>query len=188
MAFPRRVLGDQEHLLLHTHPHWKMLVLPVALVPIVVGLAAFGFAAMPSGSMQTAGRYTVIGVGLILLIAFSFLPWLRWRTTHFVLTDQRIILRSGILSRTGRDIPLARVNDVTFTHTLFERLLRCGTLVVESGGERGQLVVDDMPKVEDVQRRLAGLVESSLDGRRVAPPEQWQHDDSADADATRSVD
>jgi uncharacterized membrane protein YdbT with pleckstrin-like domain len=188
MAFPQRVLGDGEHLLLHEHQHWKALVLPIALVPVVVGLAAFGFAAMPAGSVQTAGRYTVIGVALILLFAFSFLPWLRWRTTHFVLTDQRIILRSGILSRTGRDIPLARVNDVTFTHTLFERLLRCGTLVVESGGERGQLVVDDMPRVEDVQRQLAELVEKSLDGRRIAPPEQWRHDDSEEADATRTVD
>jgi uncharacterized membrane protein YdbT with pleckstrin-like domain len=182
MAFPDRVLTDGEELVAHLRPHWKALVLPIGLVPVIVGVAAFGVAAAPAGSLQAATRWAVVGVALILLFAFSFLPWLRWRTTHFVLTTHRIITRSGVLSRTGRDIPLARVNDVTFSHTLFERMLRCGTLIVESGGERGQLVLPDVPRVEDVQRDLADLVEDNLT-RRTPPDQRRPEEDATDPDA-----
>lgn len=166
MGFPQRILADGEDLVLAQHPHWRTLLLPAALVPIEAGVAAFGVAAMPDGNLQLPGRYAVVGIAVILFFAFSFLPWLRWRTTHFVLTTQRIILRSGILSRSGRTIPLARINDVTFRHHVVERLLGCGTLVIESGGERGQLVLTDVPEVEEVQRQLASLIdERSIDER-----------------------
>jgi hypothetical protein len=56
-------------------------------------------------------------------------------------------------------VPLARVNDVSFQHTLGERLFGSGTLTVESAGERGQVVLADVPRVESVQRRLYRLVE-----------------------------
>lgn len=184
MSYQQRLLADDEELVLHQHPHWKVLVLPMALVPLVVGIAAFGIAAMPQGSMHNPGRYAVLGVALVLVFAFSFLPWLRWRTTHFILTNRRIVVRSGVLSRSGRDIPLARVNDVTFSHTLIERMFRCGTLVVESGGERGQLVLPDVPEVEQVQRRLSELVEASLEVRGGRPPGQRDPAGETDADVT----
>jgi uncharacterized membrane protein YdbT with pleckstrin-like domain len=186
MAFPQRLLGDDERLVMHQHPHWKVLVLPTLLLPVIVGAAAFGVAAMPDGSAQAAARWAVIGVALVALVILCVVPWLRWRTTHFILTDQRIVLRSGILSRTGRDIPLARVNDVTFSHSLVERLLRCGRLMVESGGERGQIVLDDVARVEQVQRRIAELVEDSLDtGRRAAPDQR--RSPAAEADDATAV-
>ena len=77
------------------------------------------------------------------------------------MTNKRVVVRTGILSRTGRDIPLTRVNDVTFTHNLLERILRCGTLVVESAGERGQVQLTAVPRVEQVQRTLYELVEKA---------------------------
>lgn len=172
MAFVDRVLADDERLVIHQHPHWKQLLVPACLVPLVVGVCTFGILAMPPGHLQAPGRGAIAGIGLVLLVAFSLLPWLRWRTTHFLVTDQRVIVRSGVLSRTGRDIPLSRVNDVTFTHHLVERVLRCGTLTIESGGERGQLVLTDVPQVELVQRVLAELVERTLAAEHRAPGPQ----------------
>jgi uncharacterized membrane protein YdbT with pleckstrin-like domain len=64
-----------------------------------------------------------------------------------------------VLSRSGRDVPLGRVNDVSFEHTLLERLLRSGTLTVESAGERGLIVLRDVPHVESVQAELYELIE-----------------------------
>jgi uncharacterized membrane protein YdbT with pleckstrin-like domain len=90
---------------------------------------------------------------------FSLRPFLRWQATHYVITNRRIVLRSGILSRRGRDIPLNRVNDVSFEHGLIERLLRTGSLTVESAGERGQLVLTDVPRVERVQHTIYELVQ-----------------------------
>jgi uncharacterized membrane protein YdbT with pleckstrin-like domain len=97
----------------------------------------------------------------VLLAGYSLRPFLRWVTTHFVVTDRRVLVRTGILARTGRDVPLSRINDITFSHTFFERLLGCGTLVVESAGERGQVTLSDVPKVESVQRTLYDLVEQT---------------------------
>jgi membrane protein YdbS with pleckstrin-like domain len=74
-------------------------------------------------------------------------------------------MRSGILAREGRDVPLSRVNDVSFQHTLLERILRCGTLIVESAGERGQVTLTDVPRVERVQRTVYDLVDKAGDGR-----------------------
>jgi uncharacterized membrane protein YdbT with pleckstrin-like domain len=70
-----------------------------------------------------------------------------------------VLLRTGVLSRSGRDVPLGRINDVSFEHTLLERMLRCGTLTVESAGERGLIVLTDIPRVEAVQGTLYQLME-----------------------------
>jgi uncharacterized membrane protein YdbT with pleckstrin-like domain len=86
-------------------------------------------------------------------------PVLRWRTTTYELTTRRLRMRSGIVARQGRDIPLARINDVSFEKGLLDRLLGSGRLVVESAGEHGQLVLTDIPGVEYVQATLFRLTE-----------------------------
>jgi uncharacterized membrane protein YdbT with pleckstrin-like domain len=99
----------------------------------------------------------VIGVGLL---AWQTLwPWLEWRTTHYVFTSERVLLREGVLARHGRDIPLARINDVSFSKGLLDRLLGSGRLTVESAGEHGQIVLNDIPQVEATQGTLYRLVE-----------------------------
>ncbi len=99
----------------------------------------------------------------------SIRPWLRWVTTSYVVTTHRVVIRAGIVSRTGRDVPLQRLNDVTFHHGLVERLLfRSGTLTIESAGERGQVVLDDVPRVEDVQSTIYRLAEEDDVRRRLA--------------------
>jgi uncharacterized membrane protein YdbT with pleckstrin-like domain len=86
-------------------------------------------------------------------------PVLRWRTTSYELTTRRLRLREGILARSGRDFPLIRISDVSFSHGLIDRLLGCGKLIVESAGEHGQLVLTEIPQVEQVQATLFQLVE-----------------------------
>ena len=149
MAYPKKLLSDDETIVLETHPHWKTLVLPVLELLVVLGVVGFLVAVVG----DRVAQYVSVGTAFILVVVFFVVPFLRWRTTLFVLTNKRVVVRTGILSRTGRDIPLSRVNDVTFTHNLLERMLRCGTLVVESAGERGQVQLTDVPRVEQVQRR-----------------------------------
>jgi uncharacterized membrane protein YdbT with pleckstrin-like domain len=155
VAYPKKLLSDDESVVLETHPHWKTLVLPVLELLVICGVAGFLLAVVD----PDVAKYVIIGVGLVLVLLAFVIPLLRWRTTLFVLTDKRVVVRTGILSRTGRDIPLTRINDVTFSHNLLERILGCGTLVVESAGERGQVQLTEVPKVEQVQRQLYELVE-----------------------------
>ena len=105
---------------------------------------------------------------MLLLLRFSLWPYVQWQTTRYVLTTRRIVIRQGVFGRSGRDIPLTRVNDVSFRHSLFERLLRCGTLTIESAGEHGQVVLPEVPTVEIVQREVYKRVEAEV--RRMGGP------------------
>ena len=155
MGYPTKLLGDDEQVVLDLHPHWKRLVLPVLVLLVVLGLTGFLLAQVGDGT----GRLVIAVVAVVLAVAFCVVPYLRWQTTLFVVTTRRVVVRTGVLSRQGRDIPLSRVNDVTFSHDLLERMLGCGTLVVESAGERGQVTLTEVPRVESVQRTIYELVE-----------------------------
>jgi uncharacterized membrane protein YdbT with pleckstrin-like domain len=160
VGFPESVLTKDEHVEIHLHPHWKVLVLPVlAAVVLVAGvLAAWIF--LPKAGWSNIALIAVGAVALILFVWWSVWPWLVWRTTHYVFTNERVIMREGVFAREGRDIPLNRVNDVSFHHTFFERLLGTGVLTIESAGERGQIVLPNIPHVEKIQSQLYELTEA----------------------------
>lgn len=178
MAYPRKLLADDEQAELELHPHWKALVGPVLALLTVVPLAAFGAARVPDGEAQVPLRVAIAVVAALIVLALTVLPFLHWVTTHYVVTDRRLITRRGIIARTGRDMPLTRINDISFSHTVLERLLGCGTLVVESAGERGQLVLADVPNVEAVQRRIYELADARERDPRAR--DEWPGDDRRD--------
>jgi uncharacterized membrane protein YdbT with pleckstrin-like domain len=160
MAFPENILDDGEEVLRNLRPHWRRVAVPVALLPIVVGLASFGWFTLPSGGARKPLRYVILVVALLILLRWSLRPVLFWLTTRYVVTNRRVLMRNGVLSRTGRDVPLTRVNDVSFSRTIVERCFGSGTLVIESAGDRGQVILRDVPTVEAVQRDIYRLVES----------------------------
>ncbi len=157
--------AGQERSVLILHPHWKVLLGPVILGALVVAAALAGLTVIPAGSAAGTERLVTAAAAVALLLVWVVRPVLRWKTTTYELTTGRLRLREGILTRSGRDIPLARISDVSFTRSLLDRLLGAGRLVVESPGEHGQIVLTDIPSVERVQAILFGLVEEQ---RRLA--------------------
>ncbi|MFC5992797.1 PH domain-containing protein [Pseudonocardia hispaniensis] len=153
MAYPDDLLVDGERVVLHKHPHWKMLVLPVLVFLVTVGVAAYLAALVRNQSWASIAWIALAAVGVLIVLWFTALPFVRWRTTHFVVTTHRVLVREGVLSRQGIDIPMSRINSVQFRHTLVERLLRCGTLVIESASDE-PLEFDDVPDVERVHATL----------------------------------
>jgi uncharacterized membrane protein YdbT with pleckstrin-like domain len=152
-------LTDDEELVLRLHPHWKTLVGPLLVAVLVVAAALVAEVLIPSGSAASVERLVAAAVAILALMLWLMVPVLRWRTTLYELTTRRLRMRDGIVTRHGRDIPLARINDVSFTKGLLDRLLGCGRLVVESAGEHGQIVLTDIPRVEFTQATLFRLVE-----------------------------
>jgi uncharacterized membrane protein YdbT with pleckstrin-like domain len=169
MGYPRRLLNADEEIVFDLRPHWKALVQPAVLAPLIVGAAAFLMARVPEGDLRGWLRLGISATAVALLVAYCVVPLLRWLTTHFVVTTRRVIMRSGVLSRAGRDLPLFRINDVTFEHSFVERLLGAGTLIVESAGERGQVTLTDIPHPEEVQREVYRLIELDDLRRREQP-------------------
>jgi len=155
-------LSDGEEVVLDLHPHWGRLFLPVLVLLLACLLAGFGVALIPKGGGQQIERWILVAIAAVVVIWRTILPYLRWLTTKYVLTTDRLVIRSGIMARHGRDIPLNRINDVSFSETVLERMLRSGTLVVESAGDNGQISLTDVPKVEYVQREVYRMVDQNL--------------------------
>ena len=141
------------------HPHWKTLIRPILIAVLVVAAALIAVALIPSGSGAAAARGAVGVVAVLVLMVWLIVPVLRWRTTTYELTTKRLRTRYGIVTRHGRDIPLTRINDVSFQKGILDQLLGAGRLVVESAGEHGQILLNDIPHVEQVQGTLFRLVE-----------------------------
>lgn len=160
MALSEKNLIDGEHVVMELREHPKALVWPAALlVAVLVGAVAV-VTLVPEG----AGRWAGLGVLALVAVVWVFLPWLKWRTTSFSVTNQRIAMRSGLVTRVGRDIPLYRINDVAMEKGLVDRMFGCGTLVVSDSTEKQGMVLHDVPDVEDVHRRLQELLFAADDG------------------------
>ena len=126
---------------------------------VLVAAALIAEVVIPSNSAAAVERLVVAAVAILAVMLWLIAPVLRWRTTTYELTTRRLRVRSGIVTRHGRDIPLARINDVSFEKGLLDRLLGSGRLVVESAGEHGQILLNDIPRVEFTQATLFRLVE-----------------------------
>lgn len=153
MPYPEGLLVGDEQLVVHKHPHWKTLLLPVLVLFLIVGLGSYLAALVAGTSWQSSGWIGLAVLGSIALWWLTVIPLLRWRTTHFVLTTRRVMVREGILSRSGIDIPINRINTVQFRHSLLGRILNYGTLVIESAAEE-PLELDDIPQVERIHSLL----------------------------------
>lgn len=176
MAFPRKLLNEGEDIVLDLRPHWWVLARPVAIVVVLTVLAVV------ARDIDTASHALPRGLAVLSFVALAYLLvcYLKWENTNFVLTTDRIVSRSGVISKQGREIPLERLNDISFHQSIFERILGAGDVMIESAGERGQETFADLPKPSRVQNVIYQEIERAKDrdadrmaGRReLSVPEQ----------------
>src|SRR3954451_15931073 len=177
MAFPKKYLNDAEEIILDLRPHWFFLVGPAAALIGALVLAIWVSQAIDSDF----ALFPALAVAVVALV-WCLRRLAEWITTDFVLTTDRLIYRKGILSRQGKEIPLERVNDVSYNQSLFQRLLGAGDLLVESGGERGQSQFGSFAHPQDIQNDIHRAIEAAaardadrMAGRReLSPLEQLE--------------
>ena len=163
MPFPRKFLNEGEDIILDLHPHWSFFVGPA--IALVVSIAAAILAA------NQADWATLPALGLALLsLIWVVARYARWVTTNFVVTTDRLIHRTGVFSKQGKEIPLERLNDISFRKTLLERLVGAGDLLIESAGEQGQQEFHNFSHPERVQNEIHRQIElaQERDADRVA--------------------
>jgi len=165
MPYPDKLLAEDEDVVRHLHPHWLTIFWPVLRLLLIVGAASFGVAAIPAGSQQGLLRLAIVVLAAVLLVATVVVPLLRWRTTHYVVTSHRLLFREGILARRGRDIGLPRITDVSYTQTLWDRIINSGTLTIESAGDSGPTILRQIPDSDGVQQLLNHMIEEDADRR-----------------------
>jgi uncharacterized membrane protein YdbT with pleckstrin-like domain len=160
MAYPQKLLGDEEEVQFELRPAWKTLIWPTVWLLVIVGLLAFTLGRINSwfdGSTADILAWASVAAAVIALVILVVRPFAFWWRTQYVFTNRRIIIRTGIVARKGRDMPLSKVNDVSFDNSVWDRMFNCGTLMIQSAAEQGQLVIRNIPDVESVQREVYRL-------------------------------
>lgn len=161
MPYPERLLSPGETIVKEFRPHWQALLVPILLGLVAAALIAGAFVVLEPGTQE----WVALAIGLIWLVTAAR-RLLTWLTTHYVITNERVIYRSGVLARRGKEIPLEVVNDVAFNQSVFERLIRSGDLLIESAGEYGQSHYTDVPEPEAMQSLIYQLREERTIGLR----------------------
>ena len=171
MGYPQKLLSPDEVIKFETKPHWRAIIAPA----IVLVLTVFGFAfaltwladQAPDSFLNWVGfaKWIVIAAAVLILILWAVKPFLRWLTTDYVFTDRRIIVRRGIITRQGKDMPLSKINNVSFEVPALGRVLNYGALQIQSAGENDGLTIEDVPDVEEIQRQIYEFIEAD-DARR----------------------
>jgi membrane protein YdbS with pleckstrin-like domain len=159
MPFPRKLLNDYETVVLDLHPHWWFFGWPAIATGGTVILSLIVRAQL-DGALETLLSYLLLAA-LLVSAAWLIVRLLDWRTTYFVVTSHRLIFRRGLLSRSGIEIPLEKVNNVNFRQSLPERMLGCGDLIIESASESGQSKFSDVVNPDRVQ----GIIHTAIQER-----------------------
>ena len=146
MPWPEDALTEDEEIIVSFRQHWKLLAIPFAwFVGALIALLVI-YQWIPGG------RNADIVLTLAVLGAFGWFvvrPVVDWWVTRYVLTNERLMTRKGLIAQSGVEIPLERITNVNFSQTFWERLLRAGDLLVESAGSTGQSRFTNIPRPDD---------------------------------------
>ena len=154
MAISKNLLNEGESVVVDTRTHPKALLLPIFALVVFLAIGAIVQTQTDEGIVHTV-VWVLAAIGILWFFVRRFLIWL---TATYTITTRRLITRHGVITRRGHDIPLTRISDVAYEKDLVDRLLGCGTLVISDASTHGQVALPDIPRVEDVQRKLNDLL------------------------------
>ena len=168
MALSQKLLSQDEVVVRHMHTHIKTLLPAIIVESILVIAAAVGSFYVPENARYWALATIWIAV-LLLSIPLILVPWIKWITTTYTVTTKRVITRTGIIKRTGHDLPLTRISDIQIEKDFDDRIFGCGTLALQTSAD-DPLLLRDVPKVETVQVEISNLLFNDVQGAIDADP------------------
>jgi uncharacterized membrane protein YdbT with pleckstrin-like domain len=166
MPYPRKLLNADETIAVDLHPHWWYFAEAAAALVASIVLAIIALAVLDDGSFKSFVLWVLIAA-IVLSAIWLVVRYLKWATTNFVITSDRVVFRHGVVAKSGIEIPLDRVNNVNFHQGIFERMIGAGDLLIESGGEDGQQRFTDVRHPERVQQAIHSQIDT-LSRRRGA--------------------
>jgi uncharacterized membrane protein YdbT with pleckstrin-like domain len=134
-----------ESVVLRRHRHWIVpagsLFWPILLVVVVGVLDHY----LKESLVARDVKMVVTLAALALLGLWAIITWLRWNGTSVTITDQRVILDRGVLSRSSKIVPIDRVQDVSTRQPILGRILGYGTVEIDAAGSQGAELLDHVP-------------------------------------------
>jgi len=173
MAYPEHLIHDGEHVALDLNPHWWFFIQHIAVGTGILGLIAIWMTV--SVSFVETGLKVIIGALLVFWAVWLGVRFMAWRNTYFVVTDRRVIFRTGFISKRGVEIPLDRITNIDFQQGPIERMIGAGDLDIQSAGRDGSSHFEDVRHPDAVQQEIYHQIENR---------EQHRSDRNASAIAT----
>jgi len=155
-------LMPDEKMILASNPHWFYFWKQVAAAIVLVGLLVL-MTWLWKDWVNTVVQWAAL-VAFIVLVANILFEFVQWKTTRFAITDQRVAYQSGFVRRRGVSIPLNRINNVNSEQSIIARLLNNGIVTIESAGETGDSVFQNIPNPEKVRTLIFAQVEADEQG------------------------
>ncbi len=161
MAFPQKLVNEGEEVILDLRPHWWYMAKSTLALLAAIALGVVVASQLDGDSGVNDG----VRWGSVILIVGGLLwfgaRYAKWVTTNFVVTSDRVIFRVGVVAKKGMEIPLERINTVFFNQSIFERMIGCGDVAIESGGETGKETFSDIRKPAVVQHEIYRQMEAN---------------------------
>ena len=159
MPYPKRLLNDGEEVALDLRPHWWYFSKHIfSGVPLLV-LLVLAF------SVDNTILWWFWAALALVWAGWLGLQYMNWTFTHFVVTNSRVIFRTGVLAKHGVEIPMDRISNINFNQSIWERVIGAGDLEIESAGRDGQTKFDDVWHPDAVQQELYRSMESHAQTR-----------------------
>jgi hypothetical protein len=161
MARPDRLVSRSERIHVITREHGVVLLRPFLRAALAIAIG--GVAALEASTSSLPGPigWTVAALAGA-IVAISLLGLLRrigrWHARRLIVTDRRVLLTSGTLSRRVSSVPLDALHDLQIHLSGPGRVLRYGTVIVTANGRRGPLLgLRRLPEPDLVFALLVGL-------------------------------
>jgi uncharacterized membrane protein YdbT with pleckstrin-like domain len=171
VAISKALLSEGETVVVDTRTHPKALLVPIFWLVVFLAVAVVVQVKVDQ-KIVTLVVWVLAAIGIVW---FTGRPFVEWLTASYTITDRRLITRHGVFTRRGHDIPLTRVRDGASERGVIDRMLGCGTLVISDASTDGEVLLPDIPHVEDTQRKLNDLLHNLTNPQS----QPVQHDDGA---------
>jgi uncharacterized membrane protein YdbT with pleckstrin-like domain len=152
-----RDLLPSERILASSSRHWIVLLRPIATTVLAVIVALVILRLLPlAGELSL---FLSLGVILVGIVVVNLYYW-GWRAHEYVLTDQRVIINEGILSKFSRSIAIDRIQDLTTFQGLWARSLGFGDIELESAGREGAELLSTVPHPQQLRNAIFAQIEA----------------------------
>ena len=152
MPYPKRLINEGETVALDLRPHWWFFSRHI-LTGIPLLIVGILLTRLNAGTGKDIASYAVGAVALVWVV-WLLVKFLEWSRTYFVVSDQRVIYRTGVISRHGVEIPLERISNINFHQGPWERVIGAGDLVIESAGQQGNTLFSNVRHPDGVQQEV----------------------------------
>jgi membrane protein YdbS with pleckstrin-like domain len=151
-----KYLLPHERQVITVHRHPAVLIRPI--FEVLVGLALAGWLSSSVAHGNGTALLVIWILWLLLLLRLGVKAY-EWSDTYFVVTSQRMLLQTGLVTRKVNMMPLSKVTDMSFQRSSLGRILGYGEFVLESAGQEQALrVVDHLPYPEQLYLEVCGLI------------------------------